>query len=85
MNKNPFYAAPEAELLVVRFEEGILYVSGGANYSTTPGGASGDDSTTREERATRQGRFLVHYHKSSLPFLRTLPRLLLCYCIGQQH
>ena len=27
MNKNPFYAAPEAELLVVRFEEGILNVS----------------------------------------------------------
>ena len=24
MNKNPFYAAPEAELLVVRFEENIM-------------------------------------------------------------
>ena len=24
MNKNPFYAAPEAELLVVRFEENLL-------------------------------------------------------------
>ena len=32
MNKNPFYAAPEAELLVVRFEENIM-----------SGGAGGDD------------------------------------------
>ena len=38
------YEQPSCDLLVVRFEEGILFVSGGANYSTTLGGAGGDDS-----------------------------------------
>lgn len=37
------YEQPGCELLVVRFEEGFLKVSGGANYSPTPGGAGGDD------------------------------------------
>ena len=31
MNKNPFYAAPEAELLVVRFEENIMLSYNGDN------------------------------------------------------
>lgn len=43
MIKKQFYTAPEAELLEVKFEEGILIVSGGRNYSSTPGGAGGDD------------------------------------------
>ena len=34
MKKNPFYTAPEAEFLVVRFEENLL----------TSGGAGGDDT-----------------------------------------
>ena len=37
------YEQPSCDLLVVRIEQGILYVSGGANYSITPGGAGGDD------------------------------------------
>ena len=34
MQKNPFYTAPEAEFLVVRFEENLLQ----SNTSGTPGG-----------------------------------------------
>ena len=34
MKKNPFYTAPEAEFLVVRFEENLL-VSGGAGGDDT--------------------------------------------------
>lgn len=43
MRKKQFYEAPEAELLVVQFEEGFLGVSGGVNYSEKSGGAGGDD------------------------------------------
>ena len=35
MTKNPFYAAPEAEFLDVRFEDGLLNVSGGAGGDDT--------------------------------------------------
>ena len=42
MNKKT-YENPESELIVVRFEKGFLEVSGGVNYSKTPGGAGGDD------------------------------------------
>ena len=38
------YEQPSCDLLVVRFEEGILTVSGGVNYSKNAGGAGGDDS-----------------------------------------
>ena len=41
--KKVFYEKPTTETLVVRFEGAILYVSGGANYANTPGGAGGDD------------------------------------------
>ena len=44
MNKKTIYEQPTAELFVVRFEKGFLEISGGANYSDTPGGAGGDDS-----------------------------------------
>lgn len=37
------YEQPSCDLLVLTVEQEILYVSGGANYSTTPGGAGGDD------------------------------------------
>ena len=44
MNKNKqAYDRPTTDVLVVRFEEGILFVSGGANYSSTRGAAGGDD------------------------------------------
>ena len=33
MIKNKFYEAPEAELIEVRFEEGILNVSGGGTIT----------------------------------------------------
>lgn len=42
------YTAPETDVLVVRFENGIMGVSGGANYSPTPGGAGGDDDVYDE-------------------------------------
>ena len=35
MNKKPFYTAPEAEFLDVRFEDGLLNVSGGAGGDDT--------------------------------------------------
>ena len=35
MNKKPFYTAPEAEFLVVGFEDGLLQVSGGAGGDDT--------------------------------------------------
>ncbi len=44
MNKKQLYSAPEAELLVVRFEENIMSVVNGVNYSNTKGGVSGDDA-----------------------------------------
>ena len=45
MIKNKFYEAPEAELLVVRFEENFLQNSPtGVNWSTKSGGAGGDDA-----------------------------------------
>ena len=45
MNKNKqAYDRPTTDIFVVRFEGALLQVSGGANYSTTPGGAGGDDS-----------------------------------------
>ena len=37
------YEQPSCNLLVLRFKEGILYVSGGVNYSKNAGGAGGDD------------------------------------------
>ena len=43
MIKKQFYEAPEAEVLVVRFEENIMSVVNGANYSSVQGGVSGDD------------------------------------------
>ncbi len=44
MNKQKiFYDAPTAEVLVVRFEGGIMVVSNGINYATVAGGAGGDD------------------------------------------
>ena len=43
MIKKQFYTAPEAELLLVKFEEGFLYVSGGRNVTSTDGGVSGED------------------------------------------
>jgi hypothetical protein len=50
MNKiKEVYSQPTAELLIVRFEEGLLYVSGGRNYSSMPGGAGGDDVYDDEE------------------------------------
>lgn len=44
MKKKQFYESPEAELLVVRFEQNIMSVVNGVNYSDTTGGAGGDDS-----------------------------------------
>lgn len=44
MNKKTFYEAPEAEILNVRFEENILSVINGVNYSENAGGAGGNDS-----------------------------------------
>lgn len=38
------YVAPLSDLLVVRFEENILNVSGGANWASQAGGAGGNDS-----------------------------------------
>lgn len=38
------YSSPTTKILVVRFEEGILTVSGGVNWSNTSGGAGGDDN-----------------------------------------
>ena len=44
MNKNKLlYEQPGCKILVVRFEDGILFVSGGVNYATKAGGAGGDD------------------------------------------
>ena len=43
MTQKQFYESPSAELLVVRFEENIMSITGGANYASTPGGAGGDD------------------------------------------
>lgn len=37
------YLSPVTEILVVRFEGSLMNISGGANYSSTPGGAGGDD------------------------------------------
>ena len=44
MNKKLLYSAPEAELLVIKFEENIMSVVDGINYSNTKGGAGGDDA-----------------------------------------
>lgn len=41
--KKQFYEQPTCNLLVIRFEQGILVVSGGANYAKKAGGAGGDD------------------------------------------
>lgn len=43
MNKI-FYEKPTVELLVVRFEENLLVISGGANWASQAGGAGGNDS-----------------------------------------
>lgn len=43
MNKKQYFEAPQAELIVVRFEKGFLYVSGDRNVTSTDGGVSGDD------------------------------------------
>ena len=48
MNKNPFYAAPEAELLVVRFEENFCVsgpgsASNGFNNNNDLGGLGDED------------------------------------------
>jgi hypothetical protein len=37
------YEIPESELLLVKFEENIMSLRNGVNYSNTPGGAGGDD------------------------------------------
>ena len=37
------YVAPLSDLLVVRFEENLLTISNGVNYSNTVGGAGGND------------------------------------------
>jgi len=37
------YSSPNTTVLVVRFEEQILYVSGGRNVADTDGGVSGTD------------------------------------------
>ena len=37
------YEQPSCNLLVVRFEQGILYVSGGRNVANIDGGVSGTD------------------------------------------
>ena len=42
------YSQPTTKLLVVRVEQGILGVSGGANYALIPGGAGGDDEVYDE-------------------------------------
>ncbi len=45
MKKNKTtYERPTTDLLVIRFEQNLLNVSGGANYSKTAGGAGGDDT-----------------------------------------
>lgn len=38
------YCSPTTNILVVRFGESILVISGGANYSSRAGGAGGDDA-----------------------------------------
>lgn len=37
------YENPESEQIFVKFEEGILIVSGDRNVTSTDGGVSGDD------------------------------------------
>ena len=46
MKKNSItsYTSPVANLLELELREGILEVSNGVNYSTTPGGAGGKDN-----------------------------------------
>ena len=45
MNKQKLnYLAPEAETLVIRFEENIMSVTGGANWGSTQGNPGGTDS-----------------------------------------
>lgn len=39
-----FYETPTTKTLVVRFQDCILGVSGGANWSANPGGVSGSDT-----------------------------------------
>jgi hypothetical protein len=44
MNKQKLnYLAPEAETLVIRFEENIMSLRGGVNYASQAGGAGGND------------------------------------------
>ena len=38
------YSSPNATVLVVRFEENLLVISGGANWASQAGGAGGSDS-----------------------------------------
>ena len=38
------YSSPNTTVLVVRFEENLLIVSGGANWASQAGGAGGNDS-----------------------------------------